>query len=74
MPIERGGAEIMAEIDESLPFHPLRIAVATVSDTRNEGTDTSGALLAERLRAAGHELAGRAIVADDVNTIRMQIR
>ena len=44
----------MAGIDESLPFHPLRIAVLTVSDTRDEESDRSGALLAERLTSAGH--------------------
>ena len=38
-------------VDESLPFYPLNIAVLTVSDTRTETTDTSGALLAERLKA-----------------------
>ena len=64
----------MAGIDPSLPFHPLRIAVLTVSDTRDEDTDKSGALLAERLTAAGHELAGKAIVADDVEAIRAQVR
>ena len=63
----------MPGIDESLTFYPLRIAVLTVSDTRTEETDTSGALLAERLVAAGHELAARAIVADDVETIRSRI-
>ena len=52
----------MAGIDESLTFHPLRIAVLTVSDTRSEETDRSGALLAERLTAAGHMLAGKMIV------------
>jgi molybdopterin adenylyltransferase len=61
-------------IDESLPFHPLRIAVLTVSDTRTDQTDTSGRLLAERLTSAGHELAGKAIVADDVEAIRAQVR
>ena len=64
----------MPGIDESLPFHPLRIAVLTVSDTRTDETDTSGRLLAERLATAGHELAGKAIVADDVETIRAQLR
>lgn len=49
---------------------PLRIAVLTVSDTRNEATDKSGALLAERLRKAGHVLAAKAIVRDDVYAIR----
>jgi molybdenum cofactor biosynthesis protein B len=64
---------MMAGIDESLAFHPLRVAVLAVSDTRDEESDTSGALLADRLKSAGHELAGRAIVADDVEAIRSQI-
>jgi molybdenum cofactor biosynthesis protein B len=64
----------MAGIDESLTFHPLRIAVLTISDTRTEETDTSGALLAGRLQSAGHELAARAIVPDDVEAIRTQVR
>jgi len=63
----------LAGIDESLPFHPLRIAVLTVSDTRSDETDKSGALLAERLSEAGHELAGKAIVTDDVEAIRAKI-
>jgi molybdenum cofactor biosynthesis protein B len=64
----------MAGIDENLTFYPLRIAVLTVSDTRTEETDKSGALLAERLTKAGHELAGSAIVADDVDAIRSQVQ
>lgn len=64
----------MAGIDESLMFHPLRIAVLTVSDTRTEETDTSGALLISRLQAAGHELAGKTIVPDDVGAISSQVR
>jgi molybdopterin adenylyltransferase len=64
----------MAGIDENLPFHPLRIAVLTVSDSRTEETDRSGALLANRLTTAGHELAGKAIVADDIEAIRGQVR
>ena len=64
----------MAGIDESLTFYPLRIAVLTVSDTRDEQTDKSGGLLAERLTAAGHELAGKAIVTDDVDAIRSLVR
>ena len=63
----------MAGIDESLTFYPLRIAVLTISDSRTERTDKSGALLVERLTAAGHELAGKAIVTDDVEPIRKQI-
>jgi molybdopterin adenylyltransferase len=64
----------VAGIDESLTFYPLRIAVLTVSDTRDEQTDKSGGLLAERLTAAGHELAGKTIVTDDVDAIRGQVR
>jgi molybdenum cofactor biosynthesis protein B len=64
----------VAGIDESLTFFPLHIAVLTVSDTRDEETDKSGAFLAERLTAAGHELAGRSIVQDDVDAIRDQVR
>lgn len=64
----------MAGIDETLRFLPLRIAVLTVSDTRDAATDTSGALLIERLTAAGHDLAGRAIVRDEVEEIRDRVR
>lgn len=49
---------------------PLSIAVLTVSDTRTEATDTAGALLAERLTSAGHRLADKRIVADDIYAIR----
>ena len=64
----------MAGIDEGLTFYPLRIAVLTVSDSRTEETDKSGALLAERLTGAGHELAAKTIVTDDVEAIRAQIQ
>lgn len=74
MPIAIAGAEQVAGIDESLTFYPLRIAVLTVSDTRDEDSDKSGALLAERLAAAGHELASKAIVRDEVDAIRSQVR
>ena len=55
---------------ERRELKPLRVAVLTVSDTRNEVTDKSGALLVERLRAAGHTLAAKAIVRDDIYAIR----
>lgn len=48
----------------------LNIAVLTVSDTRTEATDTSGQYLVESLRAAGHALAEKAIVIDDVYQLR----
>lgn len=57
-------------IDESLTFYPLNLAVLTISDTRNEDTDRSGGLLIERAQQAGHVLAVRAIVKDDVTEIR----
>ena len=55
---------------QSREFIPLDIAVLTVSDTRNEETDKSGALLVQRLRTAGHRLAEKRIVPDDVYWIR----
>jgi molybdenum cofactor biosynthesis protein B len=63
----------MAGIDQSLVFRPLRIAVLTISDTRTADTDRSGALLAERVASAGHELAGRDIVTDEVDAIQAQV-
>ena len=48
----------------------LGIAVLTVSDTRDEATDSSGAALIEALTAAGHGLAARQIVPDDIYRIR----
>jgi molybdenum cofactor biosynthesis protein B len=63
----------LAGVDHSLPFHPLRIAVLTVSDTRDEKSDRSGALLAERLTGAGHELWGKAIVPDEIGAIQAQV-
>jgi molybdenum cofactor biosynthesis protein B len=55
---------------DTRPFKPLKIAVLTVSDTRSEATDKSGALLVERLRMAGHTLAAKTIARDDVYAIR----
>ncbi len=61
-------------IDETRPFKPVHIAVLTVSDTRNEADDRSGPVLVERLQAAGHRLAGRAIVKDDIDAIVAQLK
>ena len=60
-------------IDENLQLVPVRVAVLTVSDTRDEESDTSGHLLAERVKSAGHELAAKALVADDRAAIRAQV-
>lgn len=51
-------------------FIPINIAVMTVSDTRTEETDTSGKLLCDRIQAAGHTLAEKVIVPDDIYQIR----
>lgn len=64
----------MPGIDESRPFVPLKIAVLTVSDTRVAADDKSGATLAERIGTAGHAVAARAIVPDDVEAIRVAVR
>jgi len=61
----------MSRLDETKPFIPVRIALLTVSDSRTLADDRSGNLLAERIAAAGHELAERAIVPDAVDEIRM---
>ncbi len=61
-------------LDETRPFVPVGIAVLTVSDTRSLADDKSGATLAERIENAGHRLAARAIVRDDVEEIRAQLR
>ncbi|MCA9528706.1 MAG: molybdenum cofactor biosynthesis protein B [Myxococcales bacterium] len=55
----------MAGIDESIEFRPLRIAVVTVSDTRTEANDRSGAALVARAEADGHEVVSKQIVKDD---------
>ncbi|MGL4496406.1 MAG: molybdenum cofactor biosynthesis protein B [Beijerinckiaceae bacterium] len=64
----------MSRIDENRPFMPLGIAVLTVSDTRSLADDKSGDTLVGRLTEAGHRLAARAIVTDDVEKIRTQVK
>jgi molybdenum cofactor biosynthesis protein B len=61
-------------IDETRPFAPVRIAVLTVSDTRSPAEDRSGDTLVERLTAAGHVLADRALVRDDRAAIAAALR
>lgn len=55
-------------------FIPLNIAVLTVSDTRALADDKSGTTLADRLTAAGHRLAARDIVTDDIDAIRAKLK
>jgi molybdenum cofactor biosynthesis protein B len=54
-------------------FVALNIAVLTVSDTRSLETDTSGQLLVDRVVAAGHQLAARVLLKDDLYRIRAQV-
>ncbi|MCG6867140.1 MAG: molybdenum cofactor biosynthesis protein B [Thiogranum sp.] len=58
---------------EERQFIPLNIAVMTVSDTRTEANDTSGKVLADRLTGAGHRLADKVIVRDDIYAIRAAV-
>jgi molybdenum cofactor biosynthesis protein B len=61
-------------IDTAQTITPVRIAILTVSDTRDEESDTSGHVLAERVKAAGHQVADKGIVKDEVSQIREQIK
>jgi molybdenum cofactor biosynthesis protein B len=61
-------------IDESRPFRPLSLAVVTVSDTRTESDDRSGALLVELATAAGHHVREKSIVRDDRASIVATLR
>ena len=63
----------MDRLDHSKPFIPVRIAVLTVSDTRDRSNDTSGDILAGRVEAAGHVLADRAIERDDAGRIAQRL-
>lgn len=63
----------MPGIDETRTFIPVAIAILTISDTRREKDDESGNVLEARLKEAGHKLAARAIVHDDVGEITAQL-
>lgn len=60
-------------IDQSRQIKPVKVAVLTISDTRDEESDTSGHLLANRVKDAGHELVAKGIVPDEVEAIRKQV-
>jgi len=61
-------------IDETQVFVPVRIAVLTVSDTRDASNDTSGDTLAARIKDAGHVLSARNLLRDDVAAITTQLK
>ena len=56
------------------PFVPLNVAVLTLSDTRTRANDTSGDLIEEKLQAAGHRVAARAILREDLDKLRAQFK
>ena len=56
-------------IDPERTFKPINIAILTVSDTRGPDDDTSGDILADRVRQSGHTLAARAIEKDDADVL-----
>ena len=60
-------------IDTSLKFVAINIAVLTISDTRTAETDTSGALLQERINTAGHQCVKKLIITDDVDKIKQTL-
>src|ERR671929_2413095 len=64
----------MTSIDESREFVPLNIAVLTISDTRTLEDDKSGTTPSERIIAAGHDIAAREIIVDDIDAIRIIIK
>ena len=64
----------MPGLDETKQFVPLKIAVLTISDTRSLKDDKSGAVLVQRIVAAGHYVAERSVVTDDIEAIRSRIK
>ena len=64
----------MPGLDETKQFVPLKIAVLTISDSRSLKDDKSGALLVQRIVAAGHYVAERSIVTDDIEAIRARVK
>lgn len=64
----------MSKIAEDRPFVPVNIAILTISDSRTMETDQSGDILAERIKTAGHKLAGRQLVADAMDAIVTALR
>src|SRR5947209_7981929 len=74
-----GGPEMNAltpggRYDDAAAVTTVRVAVLTISDTRTAADDTSGDLLAQRVTGEGHTLGARAIVPDDIETIRAQVK
>ena len=73
-PFKRGSVKPVSRIDETKEFIATRIAVLTVSDTRQLDEDKSGQTLVDRLERAGHTLVDRKIIADERDQIADQLR
>ena len=69
-----GSQEASLPLDENRTFKPVNIALLTVSDTLGIENDTSGDILAERIVAAGHIIAERAILRDDTALITTRLQ
>ena len=63
----------MSQTPANAEFKPLNIAILTVSDSRTEADDKSGNILVERLQQAGHQLADKQIVADNIYQLRATV-
>src|SRR5437763_13874579 len=61
-------------LDQTRPFLPVNIALLTVSDTRSDADDRSGNTLAELAGAAGHRIAARKIIRDELGAIAAQLK
>ena len=66
--------KVGGRINEALTLQPVRVGILTISDTRDEESDTSGNVLAERVTGDGHAVAARGIVKDDIEMIRAKVR
>ncbi|PPR45093.1 MAG: Molybdenum cofactor biosynthesis protein B [Alphaproteobacteria bacterium MarineAlpha5_Bin11] len=64
----------MAGIDKTKQFISINICILTISDTRNEKTDTSGKLLSDRVVSSGHKIYEKKIVKDEINLITKQLK
>ena len=62
------------KLDETAQITPVRVAILTISDTRDEESDTSGHVLAERVAGAGHVVCDRDIVRDEIEAIRARVK
>lgn len=74
LPADGDSAALNMPLDKERAFIAVRIAILTVSDTRQAADDRSGDLLRDRIEAAGHIVAARRIVRDEVDAIVAAMR